>query len=154
MFSKLFSLDSQFIEWIWKGKHWQVVINLLGISFIFMGHIIVSLNDIYCIAFVVARHCVEHKFCYKGFDQVKYFLLCRAKYSWKDLGVCDLGLWLDFIPNAIGFIGYITLCFNSFGFLVTCTTWIWKVSNFCDFCTLQKSGMLQGNISFFHYLHS
>ena len=68
------------------------------------------------------------------------FLLWRTIYSWNDFRVYDSELYLDFIPNVIGFICFITLCFNFFGFLVACVTWIQKVSNFCDFCTFQKSG--------------
>ena len=71
MFSKPFLLDFQFTEWICTGKtltgSYQIII---GIPFIFVGHIIVFLNDNYCIASIVAKHCVEHKICYKGFDQV------------------------------------------------------------------------------------
>ena len=46
----------------------------------------------------------------------------------------------DFISNDIGFLCYITLCLNFFGFLVACITWIQKFQIFVIFAFYKNQG--------------
>ena len=76
-----------------------------------MGHIIVSLNDNYCIASIVAKHCVEHKICYKGFDQVQVFFYEETFILEMTLGFMPQSCKWNFISTDIGIICHIALLF-------------------------------------------
>ena len=86
---------------------------------------------------------VENMFGKRGLLREKYFLFIMKTYF--EIGFRVYGveaIWIlnsNFIGICIGFFCFLHLIW----FLVTCITWKQKVSNFCDFCTFQKSGMLQ-----------
>ena len=103
---------SLYIEFVMENIDRQLSINTWDFIYICGSYYYCS-SRIYCIALVVARHCVEHMFWQREFDPVQVFFCeetCILENGFQ--GLC-LSVIIGFVfPIFIGFISYITLCFK------------------------------------------